>query len=452
MIMSIMTSRPNIASTTLPLAFRSEQVSFGLLIVMMVFLPLSKAVVSVAEVVLLLTWLIGFSDSGIRLRRLTIWRSSPYLFFFPGFYLLMLFGMGYTANWEEGLQILNRYHYLFTLPPVVSTLSLSGRQIRSLFLAFALAQVPVALGVLYIVATGQELHHGTLHIPSPFHQRPRASLFLCFSLFILAEYLVAHYKSLNAESRSAMGFVVLLNLTALILMQGRIGQLGLVVLTPLFLLMYVFREGPGLKKLALAVLLIVGLGGALYTSFDGVRRPFNEAAIEVQESRSGYPNSEPNYSSMGRRMAFYEVYWPLFIQNLGFGVGTGDLSFEGKPLFAQQPHGITYDRPHNQFLEIGILLGLFGVLVFALAWWGSIRAFDPAFRQLGYLFVVLLFMSMWSDSTLATQGGVSFFMMFMALFVCHPADDLSRTSRYFERVGRTKVAQSLLELPETAQS
>jgi hypothetical protein len=151
-------------------------------------------------------------------------------------------------------------------------------------------------------------------------------------------------------------------------------------------------------------------------------------------------------------MAFYEVYWPLFIQNLGFGVGTGDLSYEGKPLFAQQPHGITYDRPHNQFLEIGILLGLFGVLVFALAWWGSIRAFDPAFRQLGYLFVVLLFMSMWSDSTLATQGGVSFFMMFMALFVCHPADDLSRTSRYFERVGRTKVAQSLLELPETAQS
>jgi len=232
--MSIMTSRPNIASTTLPLAFRSEQVSFGLLIVMMVFLPLSKAVVSVAEVLLLLTWLIGFSDSGIRLRRLTIWRSSPYLFFFPGFYLLMLFGMGYTANWEEGLQILNRYHYLFTLPPVVSTLSLSGRRIRTLFLAFALAQVPVALGVLYIVATGQELHHGTLHIPSPFHQRPRASLFLCFSLFILAEYLVAHYKSLNAESRSAMGLVVLLNLTALILMQGRIGQLGLVVLTPLF--------------------------------------------------------------------------------------------------------------------------------------------------------------------------------------------------------------------------
>jgi hypothetical protein len=452
MIMSIMTSRPNIASTTLPLAFRSEQVSFGLLIVMMVFLPLSKAVVSVAEVLLLLTWLIGFSDSGIRLRRLTIWRSSPYLFFFPGFYLLMLFGMGYTANWEEGLQILNRYHYLFTLPPVVSTLSLSGRRIRTLFLAFALAQVPVALGVLYIVATGQELHHGTLHIPSPFHQRPRASLFLCFSLFILAEYLVAHYKSLNAESRSAMGLVVLLNLTALILMQGRIGQLGLVVLTPLFLLMYVFREGPGLKKLALAVLLIVGLGGALYTSFDGVRRPFNEAAIEVQESRSGYPNSEPNYSSMGRRMAFYEIYWPLFIQNLGFGVGTGDLSHEGKPLFAQQPDGITYDRPHNQFLEIGILLGLFGVLVFALAWWGSIRAFDPAFRQLGYLFVVLLFMSMWSDSTLATQGGVSFFMMFMALFVCHPADDLSRTSWYFERVGRTKVAQSLLELPETAQS
>lgn len=450
--MSYSSSSASISLTTLPLAFRSEQISFGLLVLMMVFLPLSKAVVSVAEVLLLLTWLIGFSDSGIRLRRIAIWRSSHFLFFFPGFYLLMLLGMGYSADWEEGLQMLNRYHYLLTLPPVVATLSLSGRRMRTLFLAFALAQIPVALGVLYIVATGQELHHGTLHIPSPFHQRPRASLFLCFSLFILAEYLVAHYKSLNAESRTAMGLVVMLNLAALILMQGRIGQLGLVVLTPLFLLMYVYRKGPGLKKFVFAVLLIAGLGGALYTLFDGVRRPFNEAAEEVQESRSGYPNSEPNYSSMGRRMAFYEVYWPLFIQNLGFGVGTGDLTREGKPLFAQQPHGITYDRPHNQFLEIGILLGLFGLLGFVLAWWGSVRAFDPAFRLLGYLFVALIFMSMWSDSTLATQGGVSFFMMFMALFMCRPAEDAGRTPWNLSRVGRTTVAKKLLELPETAKS
>lgn len=419
---------------------------------MVFFLPLSKAVVSVSEVLLLISWLIGFSDSGIRTRRIEVWKSSPFLFFFPGFFLLMILGMGYSADWEEGFQILNRYHYLFTLPPVVATLSLNGRSIRTLLLAFALAQIPVALGVLYIVTTGLELHHGTLHIPSPFHQRPRASLFLCFSLFIMAEYLVSHYKTLNAESRTALGLVALLNLTALILMQGRIGQLGLVVLTPLFLLMYVYPQGPGLRKIAFAFLLILGLGGGLYALFDGVRKPFNEAAVEVQESRSGYPNSEPNYSSMGRRIAFYEVYWPLLIQNMGFGVGTGDLSIEGRPLFAKQQDGITFDRPHNQFLEIGILLGLLGLLVFVLAWWGCIRAFDPAFRPLGYLFVLLLFMSMWSDSTLSTQGGVSFFMLFMALFMVRPIEGPARVLWNGGRSGPAVVSKELLELPLTARS
>ncbi|MBM3919446.1 MAG: O-antigen ligase family protein [Sphingomonadales bacterium] len=449
-----MSASPSLSPTTLPIAFRSEQISYGLLVLMVIFLPLSKAVVSVAEVMLLLIWLIGFSDSDIRKRRIKVWKSSYYLFFFPSFYLLMVLGMGYSTDWVEGMQMLNRYHYLLTLPPVVATLSLSGRRIRTLLIAFALAQIPVALGVLYIVATGQELHHGTLHIPSPFHQRPRASLFLCYSLFIMAEYMVTHHKSLNAESRTALGLVGLLNLAALILMQGRIGQLGLVLLTPLFLLMYVYRQGPRLKKIVFSVLLVFTLGCGLYALFDGVRRPFNEAAVEVQESHSGYPNSEPNYSSMGRRLAFYEVYCPLFVKNLGFGVGTGDLPMEGKPLFAKQPHGITYDRPHNQFLEVGILLGLFGLLFFVFAWWGSIRSFDLAFRQLGYLFVLLLFMSMWSDSTLATQGGVSFFMIFTALFMCRPEPEPDSGSERWllSTGGRTSMAKKLLELPETARS
>ena len=447
-----MSSSPTIPTNTLPIAFRSEQISFVLLLLMMFFLPLSKAVVSVTEVLLLIVWLIGFSDTDIRIRRMEVWKSSPFLFFFPGFFLLMLLGMGYSSDWEEGLQILNRYHYLFTLPPVVATIALNGRRIRTLLMAFALAQIPVALGVLYIVGTGHELHHGTLHIPSPFHQRPRASLFLCFSLFIMAEYLVSHYKTLNAESRTALGLVALLNLTALIMMQGRIGQLGLVVLTPFFLLMYVYRQGRGIMKMGFTVLLVLGLGGVFYALFDGVRGPFNEAAVEVRESRNGYPNSEPNYSSMGRRIAFYEVYWPLLIQNMGFGVGTGDLSLEGKPLFEHQPDGITFDRPHNQFLEIGILLGLVGLIVFVLAWWGCVRAFDLSFRPLGYLFVALLFMSMWSDSTLSTQGGVSFFMMFMALFMARPAEESGPVLWKTGRIGRAPVAKELLELPVTAGS
>ena len=38
------------------------------------------------------------------------------------------------------------------------------------------------------------------------------------------------------------------------------------------------------------------------------------------------------------------------------------------------------------------------------------------------MFSILLFVSMWSDSTLGTQGGISFFMVFTTLFLVRPND------------------------------
>jgi O-antigen ligase len=162
------------------------------------------------------------------------------------------------------------------------------------------------------------------------------------------------------------------------------------------------------------------LGAGMYFSFDAVRQPFDEAFHELMESQQGYPSSEPTYSSIGQRIAFYEEYWPLFLENPLFGVGTGDLVLEGKPLFADQRFNIPFHKPHNQFFEILLMFGLFGLLLFIGCWAVTIRSFFPGFRKLAYLFSILLFISMWSDSTLGTQGGISFFMSFTALFLVRP--------------------------------
>lgn len=421
-------SQPN---TTL-FKFNSELVAYAFLLIMLAFIPISKAVVSLAEALMVLSWLIGFSDHEIRQRRFSMLRTTAYLWAFPAFYCLNLVGMSYTADLAEGLRELNAQHYFFSLPLVAGTLKMSRDQLRWLFLAFAIANVLVAVSVFYIVATGNDFLHGSLHIPSAFEQRPRASLFLCFSFFILAEYLRNKWKELSNEAITTLFIFMGMLLAGLILMKGRIGQLGFVVLSPLFVVYFLQSKRKSMLRWFAAGVLTFALGAGMYFGFEAVRQPFDEALNEYRESQLGYPSSEPTYSSIGMRIAYYEEYWPLFLENLWTGVGTGDLILEGRPLFEDQRFRIPFQKPHNQFLEIAIKIGLPGLVLMLLVWCFAIKSFNPAFRHLGYLFSALLFLSMWSDSTLGTQGGISFFMTFTTLFLVRPNDPVFVLSNQVE--------------------
>lgn len=402
--------------------FNSELVSFGFLAILLAAIPLSKAVASIAEVLLAVSWIIGFSNANIRTRRFHTLKTAPYLLLFPAFYLIYPLGLLYTTDITEGLKELNMKHYFFSLPLLVGTLKLSRDQVRWAFLSFAIANVLVAVTVFYITTTGNTLLHGSPHIPSAFEQRPRASLFLCFSIFIFGEYLLSKWHELSNEAKTTLFIFSVMLLGGLILMKGRIGQLGFVVLAPAFVLHYLQFTKRSTLRWLWAGGISVALAAGMYFGFEGVRLPFNEAVDELVESQTGYPTSEPTYSSIGQRVAFYQEFWPLFLENPIFGVGTGDLVLEGKPLFADNPFQIPFQKPHNQFYETMLKFGVVGLLLFLAVWIFTMRAFNPSFRKLGYLFSILIFVSMWSDSTFGTQAGISFFMTFTALFLVRPND------------------------------
>lgn len=414
----------NFTTSTFTFKFNSELIAYGFLAIFLAAIPLSKAITSIAEVLLIISWLIGFSDRNIAKRRIETFKSAPFLFFFPVWLLIYFLGLSYTSDMAEGWSEINMKHYYLTLPLVAGTLRMSRDQLRWLFLGFALANVVVAVSVFYITATGLDLLKGSPKIPSAFEMRPRASLFLCFSIFIFAEYLFTKWRELSSESRTTLGIFILMTLTALVLMKGRIGQLGFVVVLPVFLVLYVRRTKQNLLKWTGALALSLLLGSAMYFGFDSVRQPFDEAWNEFRESQQGYPSSEPTYSSIGQRIAFYQEYWPLLRENLWIGVGTGDLIQSGMPLFDDQPYNIPFHKPHNQFLETALKFGLLGLLAFVAIWYLSLRAVYPGFRKLAYLFNLLLFLSMFSDSTLGTQAGITFFMGFNALFLIRPDEPL----------------------------
>lgn len=414
----------NFTTTTATFKFNSELIAYGFFAIFLAAIPLSKAVASIAEVLLIISWFIGFSDAEIRVRRIETFKSAPFIFFFPMLLFMYFLGMSYTSDIREGWSEINMKHYFFTLPIIAGTLRMNRDQLRWLFLSFALANVLVAVSIYYIAATDNIFLKGTPKIPSAFEQRPRASLFLCFSIFIFLEYLFSKWRELSNEARTTLLIFMFMTLTALVLLKGRIGQLGLVVLTPVFLLLYLQKSRKRFGQWLMAAGLMLLLGGGMYWGFESVRQPFNEAWNEYQESQQGYPSSEPTYSSIGQRIAFYQEYLPLVRNNLWIGVGTGDLIQAGTPLFEDQPHNIPFHKPHNQLLETAVKFGLLGLIFFLSMWYLSLRNVYPGFRKLAYLFNLLLFISMMADSTLGTQAGITFFMGFNALFLVRPDEPL----------------------------
>lgn len=414
----------NFTTSTATFKFNSELIAYGFFAIFLAAIPLSKAVASIAEVLLIISWFIGFSDPEIRVRRIETFKSAPYIFFFPILLFMYFLGMSYTSDIREGWSEINMKHYFFTLPIIAGTLRMNRDQLRWLFLSFALANIIVAVSVYYIAATDNIFLKGTPKIPSAFEQRPRASLFLCFSFFIFFEYLFTKWRELSNETRTTLSIFMFMTLTALVLLKGRIGQLGFVVVTPVFLLLYLQKSRKRFGKWLLASGLAIVLALTMYWGFDSVRQPFDEAWDEFQESQQGYPSSEPTYSSIGQRIAFYQEYLPLVRNNLWIGVGTGDLIQAGTPLFEDQPFNIPFHKPHNQLLETAVKFGLLGLLFFLSMWYFSLRNVYPGFRKLAYLFNLLLFISMMADSTLGTQAGITFFMGFNALFLVRPDEPL----------------------------
>jgi len=398
------------------------------LILFIASIPISKAITSLAEGVMALCWLIELKNAGIRQERWKNWNENRWLWGFPAYWLLLLTGMLWTEDINEGFVELNQKHYFFSLPIMWGTNIPNYKVIRHAMWAFVFSNFLVALGIIWITITQDNLFCGTPKIPSPFEQRPRASLFLAFaSLYLIFDNNFKNVKPLLKTQSYILRIIILIFLcSSLIMLQGRIGIIGILIGLVIGIYCTPFRRIDSkytvqfLKfdfniirpiKAILIVLLFVSIS-ALWNRVEIIRRPFLEAITEFQESRSGYKNSEPEFSSIGMRFIYWEAYWKEFLKNVHFGIGTGDMEQVVGPTFHNHPLQIPFRKPHNQFLETAVQLGWTGLLLMLFAWWQLIRQ-KTIVRQPFYLMIHAIFgLSVLLDCTLSTQAGISAFMGF----------------------------------------
>jgi len=128
---------------------------------------------------------------------------------------------------------------------------------------------------------------------------------------------------------------------------------------------------------------------------------------------------DPNGHSIMQRLESWKAAMGVIQAYPVLGVGTGDLPrevFKQYWLMKSKLDSNHYLRPHNQYLAIGVGFGITGLLYFLFAI--CYPLFFRSNRNYFYLvFFLTLAISMFTEDTLETQPGATFFAFFNALFL-----------------------------------
>lgn len=122
-------------------------------------------------------------------------------------------------------------------------------------------------------------------------------------------------------------------------------------------------------------------------------------------------------SSSFQRILFWKVAWNIVKRNFAFGVGTGDVKNEMKAMHNEMHPDLDeryWLRAHNQFLTFFVAFGVLGFAYFIFLFGYTFRARRK--NLLALAFLLIAFISCFTEDTIETQAGVTFFAFFFCLF------------------------------------
>lgn len=138
-----------------------------------------------------------------------------------------------------------------------------------------------------------------------------------------------------------------------------------------------------------------------------------------KELRDAMDNNNFSGSSIAARFVYANTGIGIWFNNTLFGVGTGDVKDEFLAEYDRMGDGErSFDkRSHNQFITVGVALGILGVAVFIGIWIYLFKATVLEFKYLIILAHLILFLSMFWEDTLETQAGVAIFSLWVNLLL-----------------------------------
>ncbi|PIY29945.1 MAG: hypothetical protein COZ09_02055 [Comamonadaceae bacterium CG_4_10_14_3_um_filter_60_42] len=345
-----LTPAPSLATRIFPVA----SVLLGL------SLPISTALDNLLLFVMLISWLLcgEWQNKWVNLRtNLLSWVLLVFL-------LLVALGTAWGyGNAAERLRYFNKYAVLM-LPLALIALPLTDAQKRRAAAAFG-------LGILLTLALSYAMWAG-VDLPDWLSKNNDASNPVVFKLHITHSFFVAlgafmfFVGALHARDRRwrwGLGFAAALAVVNLLMVQGRTGQLVLLVLTG-----YVFIRRFRWRG-AIVAGAVIAAAGIVVSQLPGVPvlARYSDGIKEIQNWQYG----NKDQSSMGLRMQYAATSLRIIAEHPLIGVGTGGFEYA----YSQQVAGTAAqasNNPHNQYLLTTAQLGLPGLIlllaIFVVLW------------------------------------------------------------------------------------
>jgi len=187
-----------------------------------------------------------------------------------------------------------------------------------------------------------------------------------------------------------------------------------------------YLSSKGLAKDAAAVqslsdaevkLIESGIANVRYAGRSALSVRIMETIWEFRSYRQGH---DPNGHSVTMRIEFWRAALGIIRSHLIAGVGTGDVQSAFTKQYDEMKSPLDKDhrwRSHNQFLSIAVAFGITGLLWFLLALFYPPLSVFRRFDYFYFVFFVIVFLSFFTEDTLETQAGVTFFAFFNAVFL-----------------------------------
>ena len=265
-------------------------------------------------------------------------------------FLCFILGLSYgSAPFSEAFAMVMKYRELLFIPVLIPFLTAERYRVWA-WKAFVIASTVTLLisylmdmGILDVNNQGDPCLKG----------RITHSIFISFFAFYCAH-------KVRDSKRYAKIYLVLLIVSIhnlFFIVEGRTGQL---ITVSLVLLFGVQRFT---KKILLLTALVMAIFLALFLNFSDKASRMREGVANTQVFLQ--PGHEQTESSMGQRYAFWEYSIKLIAEKPLFGHGTGSFAKEYERIAQnkQPEHWITRN-PHNEFLMVGVQLGLLGLLIY----------------------------------------------------------------------------------------
>jgi O-antigen ligase len=388
-----------------------DKVNYYLIILIAFFLPLYKEVIPPLITLFFLSSIIN-KKKGL-LSSLT---SHSY-FIIIGFYLLGLFSLIYGKDINNTLFNNEIKLSLFVLPLsfIISNHDLKN-SFRAIFKAFIEGSL-VAISLNLLNASISYYYEGKLEAffydqLSYFSHASYFSMYLNFAIALLYYFWFSPSRKDYIKPKVNFSLSIVFSVFVLML-SSKTGILTL-LLVHFIAGIYWFIQYKKFKQgLVLVISMFCIIGISLVYSPRTLERI--NLMIDSIENYDGTPNTSTKI-----RLAVWTESFSLIKERPLFGYGTGDVSNVLTERYYEKGF---YDlakkhlNSHNQFIQILIGSGVFGLLYFLIMIGAPFKNnFTPPQLLIYFLFLVLIIINFMTESMLETQSGVIFFSFFITIF------------------------------------